>query len=197
MCALAGGAAGHATCALLEMDAEAAGDALADVEKLHRLHKAVERDAIGILALQAPVASDLRAVVGAIHIAADADRMGGLAQHVAETCLRRLPVAVLPDELGPIFAEMGQLAVDLAERSRVAVLTGDRLEARRVREGDDAMEALHRQVFQIVTSPQWPHGQGLAVDAVLLGRFYGRFADHAGEIARRVGFQTTGSYASA
>lgn len=195
MCGLTGHAARHATCAVLEVDAEAAGQALAEVERLSALHDTVERNALTILARQAPVAGDLRTVVAAIRIAADANRMGELAAHVAETSMRRHPEAVVPDELSGTFGEMGRLAIDLAEWCEAAVLTGDRVQARRVCEGDDAMEELHRTVFRTVTSPQWPHDQSLAVDAVLLGRFYGRFADHAAEIAHRVSFQTTGSYA--
>lgn len=194
MCGLTGVAARHATRGLLEVDAEAAGLALADAERLSVLHGAVERNALSVLARQAPVAGDLRAVVASIRIAADANRMGGLVAHVAQTCLRRHPCAVLPGELLETFAAMGELAVEVAEQCQAAVLTGDRVQARRVRDGDAAMEELHRTVFQTVSSPQWPHDQSLAIDAVLLGRFYGRFADHAGEIARRVSFQTTGHY---
>jgi phosphate transport system protein len=54
------------------------------------------------------------------------------------------------------------------------------------------MDDLHRHLFTVVMSAQWRHGVGAAVDLVLLGRFYERFADHAVEIARRVVFQSTG-----
>jgi phosphate transport system protein len=78
----------------------------------------------------------------------------------------------------------------------VAVLEGDYAQAHSVHHVDGAMEQLHRNLFSRVASPQWPHGPAVAIDIVLLGRFYGRFADQAGEIARRVTFQTTGTYES-
>jgi phosphate transport system protein len=194
MCELAGAAAGRATTALLDVDAEAAGQVLGDVERLRLLNISVERRAVSILARQAPVAGDLRATITAIQIAADADRMGGLAAHVARLCLRRHPEPVVPDELRDCFRQMGDMAVGLAERSREAAVVGDCAQARRVRDEDRAMEDLHRHLYSVVMAPEWTHGPAVAIDIVLLGRFYGRFADHAGEIARRVIFQTTGSY---
>lgn len=76
MCALAGDAVGRATRGLLEVDAETAREVAHDIERLRFLHNTVERRTLGILARQAPVAGDLRRVVTAIHVAADADRMG-------------------------------------------------------------------------------------------------------------------------
>ncbi|MDT5327725.1 MAG: phosphate transport system protein [Mycobacterium sp.] len=196
MCELTGRAAGRATTALLDVDAEAAGQVLVEADHLKLLNTAVERRAVSILARQAPVAGDLRATVTAIQIAADAERMGALAAHVARVCLRRDPEPVVPGELRECFRQMGEIAVVLAERSRAAALAGDCAQAHRVRDDDQAMEDLHRYLFRVVSSPRWSHGPGVAIDIVLLGRFYGRFADHAGEIARRVIFQTTGSYES-
>jgi phosphate transport system protein len=194
MCELTESAARHATCALLELDAEAAGHAHAEAEQLHAAGNALERNAISILARQAPVAGELRTVLAAIRIAADAGRMGGLAAHIAQTSVRCHPAAAVPDELCPTFAQMGELAIELAEQCRVAVLTSDCAQARRIGEGGAAMEDLHRSVFTKVTSSEWVHESTVAMDAVLLGRFYGRFADHAGEIARRVSFQATGNH---
>jgi phosphate transport system protein len=196
MCELAGVAARRATAALLDVDAEAAGQALTEAEQLDVMRLDVERRAVSILALEAPVAGDLRATVTAIQIASAADRMGGLAAHVARLCIRRHPDPVVPEDLRDCFARMGEIAVDLAERSRVAALEGDCAQARGIHHDDEAMEELHRNLFTLVASPQWPHGPAVAIDIVLLGRFYGRFADQAGEIARRVTFQTTGTYES-
>ena len=115
MCELSGVAAQRATTALLEVDAESAGQVLTEVERLRLLNNAVERRAISILARQAPVAGDLRATVTAIQITADADRMGGLAAHAAKLCLRRHPRPVVPDELRDSFARMGEIAARLAD----------------------------------------------------------------------------------
>lgn len=192
MCALAGDAVGRATRGLLEVDAETAREVGHDIERLRFLHNTVERRTLGILAKQAPVAGDLRTVVTAIHVAADADRMGGLAAHVAKVCLRRHPASAIPRELHGRFDEMGSTAVGLAERCRDILTTGDCSQAGRVRAEDRVMETMHRELFGEVMSPHWAHGAVVASDVVLLGRFYGRFADHADEIARRMVFQASG-----
>jgi len=192
MCDLAGHAIGLATDGLLDADAEAAHRVVLDVARLRSLHNDLERRTLGILARQAPVAGDLRAVVTAIHIAADADRMGGLAAHVAKLVLRRHPERAVPDEMRERFQEMGRLAVTLCECCRVALVAEDGAQAHRVMDDDQTMETLHRELFVAVTNQRWTHGPGAASDIVLLGRFYGRFADHADAIARRVIFQTSG-----
>ncbi|HEY6574239.1 MAG TPA: PhoU domain-containing protein, partial [Mycobacterium sp.] len=147
MCGLAGVAARRATVALLDVDAEAAGQALTEAQQLNVVRADVERRAVSILALEAPVAGDLRATVTALQIASAADRMGGLAAHVARLCMRRHPEPVVPEELRDCFAHMGEIAVDLAERIRVAVLEGDYAHAQGVQHDDGVMEELHRNLF--------------------------------------------------
>jgi phosphate uptake regulator len=51
------------------------------------------------------------------------------------------------------------------------------------------MDELHRHLFTMLMDREWKHGVPAAVDVMLLGRFYERFADHTVEIARRVIFQ--------
>lgn len=139
------------------------------------------------------MARDLRTVVSALHIGADADRMGALASHVARTAARRYPERAVPDEVADLFTEMGSTAVHLAADARDAVRARDAALAERICAGDERMDDLHRQLFVRVMGPQWRHGPMGAADVVLLGRFYERFADHAVEIARRVYFQATGA----
>jgi len=90
------------------------------------------------------------------------------------------------------FAEMGRVAVDLANSARDVLISRDPDKARRIREDDDAMDDLHRHLFSVMMDREWRHGVAAAVDVTLLGRFYERFADHTVEISRRVIFQVTG-----
>lgn len=192
MCELAGAAMQRATAGLLTVDLEAAERVLSELEELTTLRRDVDKAALALLALQAPVASDLRAVVAAVHIAFDADRMGGLAAHVARIVRRRHPDPVLPNEVVGQFSEMGSLAVDLADDAAAVIADGDPVRASRIRDDDEAMNDMHRRLFATVMSPQWDHGVPAAIDLVLLGRFYERFADHAVAIAARVLFRSTG-----
>ncbi|MDT5117998.1 MAG: phosphate transport system protein [Mycobacterium sp.] len=192
MCGLTGVAMERATQALLQADLVLAEEVLTDYNQITAMSAHAEENAFVLLALQAPVAGDLRAIVGSLQIAADLDRMGALAMHVAKIARRRHPMRALPEEVNGYFAEMGQLAVDLANSTQEVLLSVDPEKAARIDEEDDAMDDLHSHLFTVLMDREWKHGVAAAVDVTLLGRFYERFADHAVEVARRVIFQATG-----
>lgn len=193
MCDLAATLMREATSGLLYADPDAALRVLSGLARLRGAYLDVERRSLLLLARQAPVARDLRAVVAAIHIAADADRMGDLAAHVARMAGRNRPDPVLPAEVRGHFAEMARIAVHLAEAARDATLADDPLQANIIRQDDERMNQLHRELFTVVMDSEWPHGAAAAIDIVLLGRFYERYADHAVAIAGRVVFRCTGA----
>jgi len=192
MCRMAGVAMERATQALLQADLVLAEQVIGDHENIIAASARAEETAFVLLALQAPVAGDLRAVVSSIQIVADVERMGALALHVAKIARRRHPQHALPEEVNGYFAEMGRIAVDLGASAQEVLLSRDPDQARLIREEDDAMDDLHRHLFSVMMDREWKHGVSAAVDVTLLGRFYERFADHAVEISRRVIFQVTG-----
>jgi phosphate transport system protein len=194
MCGLAGAAMERATQALLQADLVLAEQVITDHEQIAAMSARAEESAFVLLALQAPVAGDLRAIVGSIKNVADVDRMGALALHVAKIARRRHPQHALPEEVNGYFAEMGRLAVELGNSAQEVLLTRDPEKAARIHEEDDAMDDLHRHLFTVLMDKEWKHGVAAAVDVTLLGRFYERFADHAVEVARRVIFQVTGKH---
>ena len=192
MCRMAGIAMERATQALLQADLALAEQVIGDHENIIAASARAEEAAFVLLALQAPVAGDLRAIVGSIQIVADVERMGALALHVAKIARRRHPRHALPEEVNGYFAEMGRVAVEMANSARDVLISHDPEKARRIREDDDAMDDLHRHLFSVMMDREWKYGVAAAVDVTLLGRFYERFADHAVEISRRVIFQVTG-----
>lgn len=193
MCGVAGQAMRDATTALLGADGALAECVIGGHDQMVRHGVRAEQEAFTLLALQAPVASDLRVVVASLRNVADADRMGALALHVAKIVRRHHPTYAVPQEMSRSFAEMGRIAVDLANTAKNVVLSGDPHEAAQLRRDDDAIDALHRQLFTLLMDPKWTHGVAAAVNVTLLGRYYERFADHAVEIGRRVIFQATGT----
>jgi len=194
MCGLSGRAMERATQSLLQADLLLAEQVISDHDQITRMSAQAEEEAFMILALQAPVAGDLRSIIAAIQIVADIDRMGALALHVAKITRRRHPQHALPEEVNGYFAEMGRLAVELGNSAREVLLSRDPEQAARIHEDDDAMDDLHRHLFTVLMDREWRHGVAAAVDVTLLGRFYERFADHAVEVARRVIFQVTGTF---
>ena len=195
MCGLAGLAMDRATQALLHADLVMAEQVITDHDQLSHLQTRAEESAFALLALQAPVAGDLRLVFGSFQNVADAERMGALALHVAKIARRRHPHHALPEEVKGYFAEMGRIAVDLGNSAKDVVLSRDPKQAAQISRKDDAMDQLHKQLFSILMDKEWKHGVAAAVDITLLGRFYERFADHAVEIGRRVVFEATGEAA--
>ncbi|WP_158847020.1 phosphate signaling complex protein PhoU [Saccharothrix deserti] len=192
MCGKAGDAMERATSALLGADLALAEQVIGDDSKIDDMRADIEEQAYALLALQAPVATDLRVVLAVIHAAESVERMGDLALHVAKAARRRHPNPVLPDTVRPYFAEMGRIAVELAREATDIIRTQDVKRARSLEDADDAMDDLHRHLFTVIMDKDWAHGVPSAVDTTLLGRFYERFADHSVSVAKRTVFVVTG-----
>jgi phosphate transport system protein len=192
MCSMSATAMELATRALLDADLGLAEQVIGDDAKIDDARSSCEEHAYALLALQAPVATDLRTVLAAIHAAESLERMGDLALHVAKAARRRHPNPVLPEPVRHSFAEMGRVAVELARDAEQVILNKDIDQARSLEAADDEMDDLHRDLFSVIMDKDWPHGVASAVDATLLGRFYERFADHAVSVAKRVVFVVTG-----
>ncbi|SCX32799.1 phosphate signaling complex protein PhoU [Mycolicibacterium fluoranthenivorans] len=195
LCDLSGRAMQHATHALLNADLTVAEEVLGRHDELTYRCAQVETDAFTILALQAPVAGDLRAVLSALKNVADAERMGVLALHMAQIARRRHPCPAVPDEVSGHVADMGRIAARIGNDIPQVVLTNDSDKAAQLALDDEAMDDLHRHLFTVVMNPEWPHGTAAAVDITLLSRYFERFADHAVDIAGRVIYQSTGAHA--
>ncbi|RZS44914.1 PhoU-like phosphate uptake regulator [Herbihabitans rhizosphaerae] len=192
MCGMAGTAMELATRALLESDLALAEQVIGDDSKIDDARASCEEHAYALLALQAPVATDLRSVLAAIHAAESLERMGDLALHIAKAARRRHPEPVLPEQVKGYFAQMGKLALELARKAQQAIETQDVALAKQLEDDDDEMDDLHRHLFTVIMDRDWPHGVAAAVDVTLLGRFYERFADHSVSVAKRVVFIKTG-----
>jgi len=182
----------HASNALLTANRDEAEDVVDRDPEIDALYRIVEDKVYDLVARQAPVASDLRVVLTALHVGADLERMGDLADHVARIALLRHPAAAVPPELAEVFARMGEVADHLAAKIARALSTADAVAAAQLDRDDDVMDDLHRQLFKILLGTDWPHGVEAAVDGALLGRFYERYADHAVNVGRRVVFLVTG-----
>ncbi|MDV6012471.1 phosphate signaling complex protein PhoU [Haloechinothrix sp. LS1_15] len=181
-----------ATKSLLETDLQLAEQVISDDEYVDDTRAQCEEQAYALLALQAPVATELRTVLAVIHAAESLERMGDLALHVARTARRRHPEPVLPPEVTPYFAEMSKVAVRLARQTEDVIKTKDVDAARALESADDEVDDIHRHLFTVIMDKDWPHGVAAAVDTTLLGRFYERFADHAVSVANRMIFVVTG-----
>jgi phosphate transport system protein len=186
------GAMRRATTALLDANAGVGEGVISGDRVVNELHTQVEEKVYGLLARQAPVASDLRLVVTALHTAWDIERMGDLAKHVAKTALRRHPARAVPDELVDVFRDMAAVADRIAGKISRVLAHPDAPHAAELETDDDAMDELHKGLFVVLLGAAWKQGVEAAVDGALLGRFYERYADHAVNAGHHMYFFITG-----
>jgi phosphate transport system protein len=181
-----------ATTALLTADLKAAETVMERDGEVDALYRQVETKVADTIARQAPVASDLRMVITALHISADLERMGDLAEHVAKTAQRRHPSPAVPAELRPVFKQMGDVADRMAGKITQVLADPNAELAAELEKDDDAMDDLERDLFQVLLADDWPYGAETAIDGALLGRFYERYADHAVNAGEQIIYLITG-----
>jgi phosphate transport system protein len=181
-----------ATTALLTADLKAAETVIERDVEVDALYRQVESKVADTIARQAPVASDLRMVITALHISADLERMGDLAEHVAKTARRRHPSPAVPAELRPVFKKMGDVADRMADKITRVLTKPDVDLAAELEQDDDAMDDLERDLFKVLLDDDWPYGAETAIDGALLGRFYERYADHAVNASEQMIYLITG-----
>ncbi len=171
MTRLVGSAMNRATQALLDADLPLA-EAVIDFDaKVDTLASDVEERCYELVALQQPVATDLRVVIGALRISSSLERMGDLAEHVAKQARMRFPKVAVPQELRATFAEMGALAEAIVSKTGSVIATKDVALCTDIAQHDEQMDRLHRELFTIVLSPSWKYGVEEAIDVTLLSRY--------------------------
>lgn len=185
-----------ATRAFATSDVALAEEVIAD--DAHIDERALELDeiAIEILAHQQPVARDLRIVVTALRVSASLERMGDMAEHIAQLARYRFPERAIPKGLKTTFTKMGELDVDIARKLTDLLRTQDLRLADVIRNDDDLVDELHATVFEKVLSENWKGEAGATVDATLASRYHERFADHAVSVAKKVVYLATGDWAA-
>jgi phosphate transport system protein len=181
-----------ATSALLKADIEAARAVIDRDAEVNELYRQVEAKVADSIARQAPVATDLRALITALHVSADLERMGDLAEHVAKTAQRRHPSPAVPTELRPVFQQMAVVADRMAEKITLVLSALDASTAAELEKDDDEMDDLEKELFKVLLHADWPYGAETAIDGALLGRFYERYADHAVNAGEQVVYLVTG-----
>ena len=184
----------NATRAFNESDVSLAEEVIANDRKIDVLAAELDEHAITILARQQPVARDLRIVVSALRISASLERMGDMAEHIAQLSRYRFPEKVVPKGLRSTFREMGALDVEIARKLTELLETQDTEIAEHIRNEDDKVDALHLAVFDKVLGETWKGETVDTVDATLASRYHERFADHAVSIAKKVQYLATGDW---
>ena len=186
----------QATHSLLTANLDEAQVVIDADDKIDVMQHELDGRIIDIIARQQPVASDLRALVTALRMAADLERMGDMAHHIAKIARLRHPGGAIPSELLLTVEEMGKVAATISRKTGEVISSRDIEKAVELEKDDDEMDKLHRKLFSTLLNDDWSHGIETAIDVTLIGRYYERYADHVVSVARRVYFQVTGKYLS-
>ena len=150
----------------------------------------LEERCLAFLALQQPVARDLRTIVTIMKINDDLERIGDLAVHIID----RMP-EISPEMLDSFeFEKMGVHAGQMVKMSIEAFVSKDRALAEKVRALDEEVDMMHRTVFKKVTQLMKSPGSNVdqLISALSISRYIERMADHATRIAIESIYLVTG-----
>ena len=175
-------------------DGGLAESVIASDTEIDNLRDGLEIRSFDLLALQAPVATDLRAIVASLRMVFDLERMGDLAVHVAKVARLRRPNPVLPGPLMAQIAEMGRTAAAIGDRAADMIRTRDVSAVSELEKADDELDRMHRSLFQVLARDDDSVSNEATVDAVLLSRYCERFGDHAVSLGERIVFLVTGQF---
>jgi phosphate transport system protein len=175
-------------------DIELAQEVIAADARIDFLQRDLDERAIDILALQGPVASDLRMIVGALRMSASLERMGDLARHVAQLARMRFPEHVVPESMKDTFAEMAELDIAIARKLTGLLDSRDLKLANEINGHNARVNELHAGVFKAIASPDWNASAPTTVDVSLASRYFERFADHGVSVSRKVTYLVTGEW---
>jgi len=178
--------------ALKRGDQEAARQIVADDLRINRKRFDIEEECIQLVATQQPMASDLRAIVAALHIIVDLERMADHAEGIARIAIMmggELPLKPLID-----IPRMADKAVEMLRRSLVAFINRDVEEARRICEEDNLVDGLYDQVYRelLTYMLQDPRNITRATYLLWVAHNLERIADRATNICERAVFLATG-----
>lgn len=183
-----------ASIAFLDGDVKAADRALIGSEMVTTKALSLDELVIRTLALQAPVARDLRILVSTLRISAALERMAALASHIATIARFRFPNSAVPEALADTFDEMARLDMRLTKKLVKLLKNTSADLARSIQAADERVDELHREVFEIVLSDEWTGEAVHTVDVTLASRYFERIADHVVEISSKVSYLSTGEW---
>ena len=189
---LAEDAIAQAMKALKHNDAALATRIRADDKAIDLIEAEVERLAVRIIALRAPMANDLREVVAALKIAGVVERIGDYAKNIA----KRVPLIESEQRIEPIstIPAMARMASDMVREALDAFAARDAEAAIRVCESDSALDDFYDSIFRTLVTYMVENPKTISQVAQLLfvAKNLERIGDHATNVAEMVYFAATG-----
>ena len=159
---------------------------------INRLEREIDQAALDLLAMEQPMAIDLRFILSVIKINADLERVGDAAKGISDRVrsMEQMPQADLP----VYIPRMADLAAEMVRKCLQAFIEGDAELARSILTMDDAVDAMNRAAYKALTKvmEEQSHLAPQALNALMISRALERIADHATNIAEDVIFWVQG-----
>jgi len=183
----------RATNVLLSGDLEGADYLVQSDDEIDARAHDIEDRTFEILALQAPVAGELRQLVSILKITSDLERSADLAVNICKAA-RRIYGKEIDPVLRGLISKMSEQAEQLYQAAINSFAENDSATAAAVEDMDSFLDALHRQFIQAIfeTHARERMDLQLAVQLAIVARFYERIGDHAVNVGERVRFALTG-----
>ncbi len=163
-------------------------------QELYGLLQKIQEECVELIALQAPVARDLRTITSSLEVTTHLDRIGRYAKDIAEASER---VRSQGDDAIDHFSKIGRmvdLTIEMVDTAVDSFVNRDAEPVRNIMRSDDAVDALHAELFQEVVDRMSDRSVSPAVGAqyILINRYLERIADHAVGIGEQVAYMLTG-----
>jgi phosphate transport system protein len=159
---------------------------------INRMERDIDQAALDLLAMEQPMAIDLRFILSVIKINADLERVGDAAKSISDRVrnMEQMSTAELPVDI----PRMATLSAEMVRKSLQAFIEGDAEIARNVLTMDDAVDAMNRAAYKSLTKVMEEQSQiaPQALNALMISRALERVADHATNIAEDVIFWVEG-----
>ena len=183
----------NAMVALLRQNRDLAAQVVADDKRIDAIEAEVERTAVRIIALRAPMADDLREVVAAMKIASVLERIGDYAKNIA----RRVPQIESEHRIEPIsiLPAMGRMAAAMVHDVLNAFAARNPDAALAVCESDNALDDFYDSIFRTLVTymVENPKTIGQCAHLLFIAKNLERIGDHATNVAEMVYFAATGT----
>jgi phosphate transport system protein len=180
--------------ALVQRDGDGALQVIEQDKRLDALEAEVERSAVQIIALRAPMADDLREVVAALKIAGVVERIGDYAKNIA----KRARVVDENSKIEPLslLPEMARIAGEMVHNVLDAFVARDPAKAVLVCERDRAVDDFYNSIFRTLLTHMMenPHNITPATHLLFVAKNLERIGDHATNVAEMVYFAATGQH---
>jgi phosphate transport system protein len=179
--------------ALVTPGSPGAADVVARDNEVDRAYCEIEHAVLSLLALQAPVASDLRVLTAVLHVNIHVERLGDYATHVAKMAGVASELVDHPD-LARALVDMGSAAAHVSRTALRSFATADPDLALRLPALDDRVDELNRELFRRLVRLAAVDERRLewATHMIVVARSLERYGDHAVDIGEQTIFVTTG-----